>query len=291
MNLNFRAFLRKHVAARSRPRDMAESAIEELGRKTATDRRAPVHIPDQRDLIADLFAEAGPAWLVFFDGGRYDFFDQLVGEYFSGELRRAYNGGVGYTGDWYARNLAGNYEGRGMFSWAPIHGFVDADYDEREHFDVVPNVRADRAVNDQLAALGYREAHEATQPIHDEPRQVNRSVGGHLGEVNGGVVRYVKPHPPLTGLEDMTTGAGKTQKVRQAVERGELTYAELVDAYEATFREGLEAAAKLVPQLPGRVVLSADHGTCLTCGQLFHARTHEQHDHLCVVPWFEVDGT
>lgn len=36
--------------------------------------------------------------------------------------------------------------------------------------------------------------------------------------------------------------------------------------------------------------ITHDHGTCLACGQLFHGRRLEMHDHLTTVPWFEVEG-
>lgn len=58
-----------------------------------------------------------------------------------------------------------------------------------------------------------------------------------------------------------------------------------------TYKVGLEAATELVPDLPGRVILTADHGTCLSCGQLFHGRHLDKHDHLTVVPWMEVSQT
>jgi hypothetical protein len=118
---------------------------------------------------------------------------------------------------------------------------------------------------------------------------VNRSVREHAGEIDGGVVRYIKPHPPLTGLESMTTGKGKAARVRSALDRGDLTYAELASAYIDTYREGLAAAADLVADLPGTVALTADHGTCLYCGQLFHGRNFEKHDHLTTVPWLVVE--
>jgi predicted transcriptional regulator len=118
----------------------------------------------------------------------------------------------------------------------------------------------------------------------DDPRTVRK----YKDQVKGGIIRYCKPHPPFVGLERMTQGSSKTRDTRQALYDGDLTFAGLVDAYVKTYRQAFEAAASIVPELNGRVIITADHGECLECGQLFHGRNHVPHDHLVNVPWFEV---
>lgn len=285
--------LREFVFNHHSPRRMAVDAIDELhGRVTDDGWQAPTHIPAQYDYIHDLFDTDEEVWMFFFDAGRYDLFDELVWEYMDGDLERVYNGGFGYTGDWTTHHLVGDFGNRGLFSYVPLRGFGAAEYDGRKHFEVAPDVQPDRSVEDRLAELGYLEFDE-DRPTYEErigPHHINNAVREHADELNGGVIRYIAPHPPFLGLEDLTSESTKTAKTRAALEAGDLTYEELTEAYIDTYEMAFEYASELIPDLDGRVVITADHGTCLTCGQLFHGRRLEMHDHLTVVPWFELEG-
>lgn len=272
---------------------MTATALRDRLRQALTpdvggERRAPRHLPDQRGLIQELFYEPEPVWLLVLDAGRYDFFDQLVDEYFEGDLRRCWNGGVGYTGDWFERNLSETYPEYGLYSWLPLRE-QQGPYDGRDHFTHVPDIGSIDDVEARLAALGYHDG-EIADDCQDEPAAVNRAVRDRPDHVAGGVVRYLKPHPPFDGLESYTSTASKTERTQRALDDGVINDTNLTAAYEITYRTGFEHARELVPNLEGRVVITADHGTCLTCGQLFHGRHHEKHDHLTIVPWFEVTG-
>jgi hypothetical protein len=226
--------------------------------------------------------------MFFFDAGRYDMFDQLVWDYFDGNLQRSWNGGVAYTGDWTVRHLTGDFGGRGLFSYVPLRSFEDAKYDGRKHFEIAPDVRQDVSVHERLAELGYRERTTDAE-LKIGPMHINRVVRQHKDGLNGGVIRYIAPHPPFDGLEEITSENTKTMKTEQALDTGELTYKEFTDAYRQTYRKAFDAGTELIPDLDGSVYITSDHGTCLTCGQLFHGRRLEMHDHLTIVPWFEVD--
>lgn len=249
----------------------------------------PDGVPDQYGYIQDVLEDNG--WILWLDGGRYDWFERLYPDYFDGELTKVWNGGIGYTGDWAVRNLDGQYPNCGIFS-SVLPGDANAvDYDDYEHFDVAEDVRlhGDPSVKDRLATLGYMEV-SGDEITQINPEATNEKVYDNLDRVNGGVVRYLKPHPPLNGLEGFTKGAGKVHNTHKAIRDGELTFDELEDAYVDTYREALEAVHDLVGHLDGRVVVTADHGECLRCGQLFHSRTHQPHDHLVNVPWLEVSN-
>ena len=245
-------------------------------------------LPDQADLVADFLSGDEPAWLLWFDGGRYDWFEELYPEYFEGELSKCWNGGVGYTGDWSVRNLSTSFPGRGLFSNPALRNLDRVNYDGRKYFDVAPEVGAqeESAIRERLATLGYLERQE--NPVSIDPQGTNTTCLNHSESVTGGVVRYLKPHPPFEGLEDLTSGASKTADTMDAMIDGRLSVGELEAAYEQTYRLAFEAAADLVPELDGDVVITADHGECLDCGQLFHSRNHKRHEHLVNVPWFEV---
>lgn len=249
----------------------------------------PNGVPDQRDLVADAIGGGSDAWIIWFDGGRLDWFKELVDDYFTGELQACWNGGIGYTGDWAVRNLSGEYPGMGLFSMAALRQADAVDYDGREHFDLAPkmNMPDGSDMQERLATLGYLELND--DPVQVEPRETNKRVRKHLNELRGGVVRYLKPHPPFDGLEEMTAGYSKTKDTFDALANGDLTLDELEQAYVRTYKLAFECATDLVSDLDGDVILTADHGECLRCGQLFHSRRHKMHDHLVQVPWFRID--
>lgn len=284
----------KHFVQNAREADSSlktvyRDAIKQLNRKVNEEQpHPPTHIPDQKDLLTDVFDTEQPVWVFFFDAGRYDMFEQLVWDYFDGELQRCWNGDIGYTGDWFVRNLSGDYGNRGLFSWIPMREQGHVSYDGREHFEIAPDIQPQAKVEEQLAALGYANS-PTEETLEVSPQFVNQSVKVHQKGINGGLIRYLKPHPPFEGLEEITTGAGKTMKTREALQSGDLTYRELTDAYRETYNVAFEHASSLIPELDGTIIITADHGTCLTCGQLFHGRNLEKHDHLTVVPWMEVD--
>lgn len=281
-------FFHKHRQADAPLSHLFRDGISELESKiNEAERNPPPHLPDQRDLIQDLFESDEKVWMLFLDAGRYDIFDQLVWDYFDGHLKRAWNGGVGYTGDWAVRNLEGDFGDRGLFTQLPMRYLDGVHYDGRDHFAIAPDYESQQGVEKRLAALGYAPDHDEEWEI--TPYAVNRAVERDKDKVNGGVVRYLKPHPPFAGLEELTSESTKTAETRAALEAGEISHQQLVDAYIETYRIGLEAAVEFVESVNGKVILTADHGTCLSCGQLFHGRQLDKHDHLCVVPWMEVD--
>lgn len=281
-------FLHKHRQSDAPLANLFKDGVSELESKiNQTQSAPPQHLPDQRDLIQDLFDTDEQVWMLFLDAGRYDICDQLVWDYFDGHLQRAWNGGVGYTGDWAVRNLQGDFGDRGLFTQLPLRYLEGVDYDGRDHFKIAPDYNSQQDVQARLAALGYTDGLDEMWEI--TPTAVNRAVEQDKHNVNGGVVRYLKPHPPFAGFEQLTSESTKTTETQAALDAGEISYQQLTDAYIETYRIGLEAAVEFVESVSGKVILTADHGTCLTCGQLFHGRQLDKHDHLCVVPWMEVD--
>lgn len=247
----------------------------------------PYGVADQSKLLDDLLSGDDEAWVIWLDGGRLDVFDDLVWDHLDGDLRPAWNGDVAYSGDWAERHLERDLEGMGLFSTAALRSLDWSDYDGRDHFDVAPEIDTGATAEEKLAALGYIERMGSEDPTN--PEKCNREAFSHECP-RGGVIRYLRPHPPLVGLEDITTGRQKTRDTWHALWTDELTTDELWEAYIETYKVGLEAAARAVDELDGRVVLTADHGECLgDCGQLWHGRRHSMHDHLRIVPWFEVE--
>lgn len=250
----------------------------------------PNGIADQGKLLSNALDTDEKTWIFWFDGGRADYFEQIYPQYVTGELTQAWNGAIGYSGDWAKRHLERDMTGYGLFSTSPVRSLLQSDYDGRDWFSVAPKIETDVPVAEQLAALGYREQ-KANSTVEIEPGATNESVRKHKHSLDGGIIRYLKPHPPFAGLEKLTSGTQKTRNTWYALWGGELSESELATAYRETYNQAFEAAVDLIPELEGDVYITADHGECLAyCGQLYHGRQHDMHDHLCAVPWFKVDG-
>lgn len=249
------------------------------------------------EFLNEPWAHTGERWLLIFDGGRYDVFANLYNHFFEGELRAVHNGNHTLTVDWCSAHLDGDYPNWAFISLDPIWKHEHGEWDEREHFGDVFTPAA--RVDEQLAALGYTETDTQSPNLPlsplEQPAELN-AVARDVHEDNssiGGVCRYTLPHPPLVGLEELTSGSGKMQRVWDALEAGDLTRGELWTAYERTYQAAFAGAVGLVSDLDAEVVITADHGTCLsrgTCEQWFHARGHDAHSHLTTVPWLRVDG-
>jgi hypothetical protein len=249
-----------------------------------------VEVPAQKRLIDKREWD----WILWFDGGRYDTFADMYDQYFEGELQAVWNGDYGYTGDWTEAHLSQNFDELGLFSPVPLRDFGATDYDGRDWFKVAPNYRdlSQDEVHKRLASLGYLEMDEDDEVWKSHTDRVNKGARQYFDEIEGGVIRYVKPHPPFEGLEILTSGSGKINRAKEALEEDEITPEELERAYEETYRLAFEGTLDIVPDLDGKVVITADHGECLYeegCDQVFHARNLDPHKHLTVVPWFEVE--
>jgi len=148
-----------------------------------------VTLPAQSSRLAEVDWD----WVLLCDGGRADIFEPLCPDHLPEEtaVSRAYNGGVGYTADWMAEMFPDSYEGLFVHGGQPIHSMQGGDWDEREHFGTVPH---------------YTDFEWDQQRNTCPPAEVNRVVRSHLSDHDGGVVRYLQPHPPFRQLPERTKG-------------------------------------------------------------------------------------
>ncbi|MFB6073620.1 MAG: hypothetical protein ABEJ89_01250 [Haloarculaceae archaeon] len=218
-------------------------------------------------------------WLLVCDAGRYDVFEAVAGDYLPPDatVEPVHNGGAGFTADWMAATFPGTYDELFAHGGQPIHSMADSEWDERDHFATVP----------PYDAFAWDETYNTCPPA-----AVNEVVREHLSDHDRGVVRYLQPHPPLREMPERTRGrATRVRQVANAVRAGDLSLEAVADAYRSNFEWALsEGVADLLPDLEGTVVVTADHGECLgDCGQWFHGRGHDPHDHLVTVPWAVIE--
>jgi len=233
-------------------------------------------LPDQKKLIEET------DWknLVIMDACRYDSFEKIYPEYLEGELRKVHNRGISYTFDWFDEIFDGKWNAV-LYSAAPFairEKWSERGWTYTDHF---------------VDVIGHQDIDFDHEKGSSPPKLINEAVRRH--NWNGKrVIRFLQPHPPFldTPLEELTKGSGKIQRTQKMIDQGRLTFGELRDAYESNVRIAFEGAVDLISDLNGNTVITSDHGTCLgDCGQFYHARGFEKHDHLVEVPWFNVEDT
>lgn len=243
------------------------------GRKRLVEKHSPL-VSETRTQKEHV--EAGTwDWLLVCSGGRYDVLTDLSDRFFSTDtfVTRVIGRNVGDISDWMEQMFPGTYDGLFVDGGEPVYWRENSEWDERDHFETVPH---------------YTEFEVSDGYARCSPEQVNAVVRAYLDDHDGGVVRYLQPQPPFREIPEWTRGeATRRQRTANAVRAGELSLEAVAAAYRDNFAWMLEdGVADLLPDLGGRVVMTADHGECLgDCGQWFHERGHDPHLHLATVPW------
>jgi len=217
---------------------------------------------------------------IVFDACRYDYFEEIYPDYLEGDLIKAHNRGISWTFDWFNEMFGGEYDAV-LYSAAPFairEKWSERGWTYTDHF---------------VDVIGHQDIDFNHKKGSSPPELINEAVRRHNWSGRR-VIRILQPHPPFldTPLEELTKGKGKIQRTQRMIDEGRLTFGELRDAYEKNVRIAFEGVVDLIPDLDGDVVITSDHGECLgRCGQFYHARGFEKHDHLVEVPWFNVEDT
>ncbi|WP_143421004.1 hypothetical protein [Halorubrum halodurans] len=121
------------------------------------------------------------------------------------------------------------------------------------------------------------------------------------------IVHYMQPHdPPLGSTGDEireqfnlggvhTTNQSEEPRLFEAVANGELDVEKARSAYRETLDIVLDEVNKLLAEINGRIVVSADHGEMFgeqpypIIGKLYEHYRHPHTVELCKVPWLVID--
>lgn len=76
----------------------------------------------------------------------------------------------------------------------------------------------------------------------------------------------------------------------ERLKRGEITFNETWDAYLSTLEVSLSYVAHIVDQIPGKTVISADHGNAFGENGVFGHPSFVYEDVVIKVPWHVIDG-
>lgn len=264
--------------------------------------------------------------LILLDACRYDYFEEVYKDYLEGELRKV-RSVASHTADWLERVFDDEkFEGIVYVSANPLvnsKGIKSlADFDARKHFAKIVDVW-DEGWDEELKTVHPEEVSKATKRMRlqfPEKRIISHYMQPHapyvsLGPLRGGLkgpiyqLKGKKAKERTFGsrirkffgvLAQRVIGRKRTRKILSKLglrssplleqiveEQGEDA---LQDAYRKNLRFVLEEVSELVKHLPGKVVITADHGELLGEEGLYAHPKLVDLPSLRNVPWFEVEN-
>lgn len=224
--------------------------------------------------------------LVVLDACRYDYFERMHS--FDGRLEKR-TSRASATEEWVLENFSDRYDDVVYVSANPRISDHSVDrFRGTDHFAEVVNVW-EYAWDSELNTVPAEAVTDAALAARE------RHPGKRL------IVHYVQPHAPWIGetkLDDRTVkledpdpdewiDTGKTWGTM--LNRG-APLSKVTDAYEDNVRVALEETERLVEHLPGRIVITSDHGEAFGEKFIIEHPPGVHIDELVEVPWCTVPG-
>jgi len=105
----------------------------------------------------------------------------------------------------------------------------------------------------------------------------------------------IKRHPVSGNYASKPDGADISEELSgtpwwDQLEQGEISHQETWAGYRETLEVSLPYVEKLVDSLPGKTVISADHGNAFGENDVFGHPSHIFEDVVVTVPWLEIEG-
>ncbi|GAA0193319.1 hypothetical protein [Halobaculum roseum] len=256
-----------------------------------------------REKIAKPILDSGPPakryperdWdiLVILDACRFDTFAEVLWSELNGGTLKKIDSGVGGTPEFVRRHWTGREHHDTVYVTANVYLSKIADELDFHAVDRVWEDGFDEELRTTLPETVVQRGIEAAD------RYPNKRI----------VVHLMQPHAPFIGeaavgnrtanparseaLENVDTNREQTDSVYDQLRRGEVTRAEVVEAYQDNLRVAVPSVKRLIEETRGKTVVSADHG------EVFGERAwpvpvpirgHANRIHrpeLTEVPWYE----
>lgn len=262
-------------------------------------------------------------YLIVLDACRHDYFKRLYHNYLSGELWLAFSS-ASDTREWVKKTLSGKYDDVVYISANPHVNSKGVDvsgngFDAREHFPKIVDVwdfgwdekagtippeevnhaaiKAKLAYPDERLIIHYLQPHAPYLCLADHaPTSVLsfHELGVVIHFLRNRIIRRVwlalsSQTTFLTGVVWKTkrTLSGKSPIRPIDTELRKVGRTALLRAYESNLKEVLKCVARLVKHLPGKTVITADHGELLGEKNEWGHRPYYHVPQLVEVPYFE----
>lgn len=206
--------------------------------------------------------------LVVLDACRYDVFEEV--NYLEGELSHR-TSKASNSFEWLQKNFPGYYEDIVHISSNPYATpSDDGDFRSDEHFEHMHSLVLDEDIQKHNVVLPEELTDRALSII--EENQDKRVI-----------IHYMQPHIPYIGeVEYPESTVAETAYVE-----GEEF---LREAYESNLIRVLESVDRLIEELSGKIVVTADHGEMMGEYGMYGHYPEVYFEGLVKVPWLEVQG-
>lgn len=260
-------------------------------------------------------------FLIVLDTCRYDYFEKVFEDYFSGELRKVVSSGS-VTGEWYKNTFTEVWEDTVYVSANPnINSYPDYGLDSEKRFAEVIDVwdwgwdenkstvypsevnkgvdKARRKFPDHRYIVHYMQPHgpylsldlsyrrdkqPVTEKISSKPSfssRIRNFIGRSIRDILGARVAWK--------ISDFFFGFQRSEPIGRAVM--DVGVDGLKEAYEENLRIALKEISFLLQDISSdrKVVITSDHGELLgEDGEFGHIKNRRE-DPLIEVPWLEVE--
>lgn len=228
-----------------------------------------MNVPLQKGFIDDVL-RLKEFVLIILDACRYDVFEEVYRDWFSGHLYKTWSSGS-CTIEWLKNTFEGYYD----LVYVSANGFVlskrdavtkDGIFSARQHFKKVVDV----FLEDWDDKLGT---------VH--PRDVNKRALENVYDRM--IIHYIQPHFPAIGETKLLMNE---MEIEKAVREGKVSIETVKKAYRDNLRLVLDYVYALVMTLPhDRIFITSDHGEKYIGNH--PCRSNEEE--LRLVPFFMVD--
>lgn len=257
--------------------------------------------------------------LIILDACRYDYFEKVYKSYLDGKLRKVISP-ASHTKEWIKKVFKGKYNDIVYVSANPlINSLGVGDFDARRHFYKVIDVW-DRGWDKKIEMVPPENVNKAALIVKDDYLDKRliihyvqphgpyfslgasekgsapfQRLGAWMGKFLGRKFRKFVGRP----LEKFFGRTPILWKIREILGQRPLTPEEVAfregrdslhQAYEKNLKIALTHVAKLVEELPGKIVITSDHGECLGEEGRYNHKPGLHIPALVEVPWLEVEG-
>ncbi|GAA0671466.1 hypothetical protein GCM10009020_17400 [Natronoarchaeum mannanilyticum] len=228
--------------------------------------------------------------LFIFDACRSDMFEEVVGvdQFDSYETIRSKGGN---SPEWIRNNFNGKTYNDTIYVVANPWTHVL----EQDIFFKVIDVFEEKEMVQSCSSIDF----EKWDDVGTVPASVMNDVTRKIHDTHPDkrlIVHYFQPHDPVIGRGDGEIEIDEELEPRTNLVTGRVSPGEIWDGYSRNLQYVYHYAEKLMDDLDGKTVISADHGELL--GEILwpipvRGYAHPEgvyHPNLTTVPWAEIDG-
>jgi hypothetical protein len=259
-------------------------------------------------------------FLIVLDACRFDVFEEVYQDYFSGDLSKKMSKGSA-TDEWLLENFSGKKLDLTYITANPkinrSNSVSGNCWNPSESFGRIVEVWKHKWDAEKGTVL---------------PEDMADSIIPYSNSEERVIAHFIQPHAPFLGYEDKTSSIGELEKnesgklfqllielgarfeklvgkkaswqirrflgmkpinpfeqIWREYKAGEISEDEILDLYKHNLERALESISKIVDDLEGKIVITSDHGESLGEKDVWGHRLESNLPVLREVPWLEIE--